>query len=54
MEKLKSIKIPIPSIDKQEEIVNYLDLVNSNIEILKKEIKVNKQLSEEFMKSALC
>jgi len=52
-ENLKLIKIPIPSLDKQEEIVNYLDLLNSNIGILKKEIELNKKLAEEFMKSAL-
>jgi restriction endonuclease S subunit len=51
--KFKELEIPIPSLDKQEEIVNYLDLLNSNIGILKKEIELNKKLAEEFMKSAL-
>ena len=52
-ENLKLIKILIPLLEKQEEIVNYLDLLNSNIGILKKEIELNKKLAEEFMKSAL-
>jgi type I restriction-modification system DNA methylase subunit len=50
---ITNIKIPIPSLEKQEEIVNYLDLLNSNIGILKKEIELNKKLAEEFMKSSL-
>ena len=53
IEEFNLMKIPIPSMEKQIEIINYLDLLNSNIEILKKENELNKQLSQEFMKSAL-
>ena len=47
---LMNLKIPIPSIEKQKEIVEYLDLNNDNIRILEKEIEFNKKQSEEFIK----
>ena len=42
MEEFKSIKIPIPSIEKQIEIINYLDTKNNLINELETKIKTIK------------
>jgi restriction endonuclease S subunit len=47
-ENLNSIKIPIPSLEKQKEIVEYLDFNNNLIDNLDKEIKNNKKQGELF------
>jgi type I restriction enzyme S subunit len=53
-EYLNLIKIPIPSIEKQIKIVEYLDFNNDLIKNLEKEIEINKIAANDFMKMALC
>jgi type I restriction-modification system DNA methylase subunit len=53
-EYLKLIEIPIPLIEKQKEIVEYLDFNNDLIKTLEKEIEMNKIAANDFMKMALC
>ena len=48
MSKLKELKIPIPSIEQQQEIVDYLDFNNNLIDNLNKEINNNKTQGELF------
>ena len=50
MEKLKSLKIPIPSLEKQKEIVAYCDANNNLIKQLENEIEHNKNLAQQFIK----
>ena len=50
MEKLKSLKIPIPSLEKQKEIVAYCDANNNLIKQLENEIENNKNLAQQFIK----
>ena len=50
MEKLKSIKIPIPCLEKQKEIVAYCDANNNLIKQLENEIEHNKNLAQQFIK----
>ena len=45
---IESLKIPIPSIEKQKEIVEYLDFNNNLIDNLNKEIENNKKQGELF------
>jgi len=52
MNEFMNLEIPIPSLEKQNKIVEYLDLNNENIKILEKEIEFNKKQSEEFIKNA--
>lgn len=47
---LKSIKIPIPSLEKQQEIVAYCDANNNLIKQLENEIEHNKNLAQQFIK----
>jgi len=47
---ISSIKIKIPSLEKQKEIVDYLDYNNEIINNLEKEIEYNKMISKEFIK----
>lgn len=53
-ENLNNIKIPIPSLEKQKEIVEYLDFNNNLIDNLNKEIENNKKQGELFFDSFLC
>lgn len=53
MNEFMNLEIPIPSLEKQNKIVEYLDLNNENIKILEKEIEFNKKQSEEFINNAL-
>ena len=46
---LKSIKIHIPSLDKQKEIVEYCEYNDTLIKQLEKEIENNKQLAQQFI-----
>jgi len=48
-----SIKIPIPLLEKQNEIVEYLDYNNEVINNLEKEIEFNKKKTDEFFKQIL-
>jgi len=50
---LKSIKIPIPSIEKQKEIVEYCEFNDELIKNLEKEIENNKKQAEEFINSMI-
>ena len=54
MEKLKEIKIPIPSIEKQEEIINKIEEFNENhnrfIKELETSIKFNEELKKDLFK----
>jgi type I restriction enzyme S subunit len=45
----KSIKIPIPSLDKQKEIVEYCEYNDTLIKQLEKEIENNKRLAQQFI-----
>ena len=47
---LQSIKIPIPSLEKQQEIVAYCDANNNLIKQLENEIEHNKNLAQQFIK----
>ena len=46
---LKSIKIPVPSLDKQQEIVVYCEFNDTLIKQLEKEIENNKRLAQQFI-----
>jgi len=46
---LKSIKLPIPSLDKQQEIVKYLDFIYEKAKQLEKEIENNKKQAQQFI-----
>jgi type I restriction enzyme S subunit len=48
IDEFKNIKIPIPSLEKQKEIVEYLDFNNNLIDNLNKEIENNKKQGELF------
>jgi type I restriction enzyme S subunit len=48
MNELMNIEIPIPSLEKQKEIVEYLDFNNNLIDNLNKEIENNKKQGESF------
>jgi type I restriction enzyme M protein len=48
-EDLFKIKIPIPSLDKQQEIVKYLDLIYEKTKQLEKEIENNKKQAQQFI-----
>ena len=45
---LQEFKIPIPALEKQKEIVEYLDFNNNLIDNLNKEIENNKKQGELF------
>ena len=49
-EYIKNIKIPIPSLELQKEIVEYLDIVNKNIQSSNDKIKEIQKLNEEYLK----
>jgi type I restriction enzyme S subunit len=53
MNKLKSIKIPIPTLNKQNEIVEYLDYNNEIIKNLEKEIEFTKNKCNDYFKQIL-
>ena len=53
MNELKLLKIPIPSIEKQNDIIEYLDFNNDLIKTLEKENEMNKNNAERFMKQVL-
>jgi type I restriction enzyme S subunit len=50
MDELKSLKIPVPSLEKQKEIVAYCDYNCNLIKQLENEIENNKELAEQFIK----
>ena len=50
LDEIKSIKIQIPSIEKQQEIVAYCDANNNLIKQLENEIEHNKNLAQQFIK----
>lgn len=52
-EYLSNIKIPIPSLEVQQELIEYLDFNNDLIKTLEKEIEMNKNNAERFMKQVL-
>ena len=47
--RLKDIKIPIPPLEKQKEIVTYCDNIQNIIDQLEKQIENNKQLMKDIM-----
>ena len=49
MDKFKSIKIPIPSIERQKEIVEYCEFNDTLIKQFEKEIENNKKLAQQFI-----
>lgn len=53
IDKFKLIKIPIPSIEKQEEIIKYLEFNDELIKTLEKENEINKNNAELLMKQIL-
>ena len=53
MNELMEIKIPIPSIEKQKEIIEYLDFNENLIKTLEKENEINKNNAELLMKQIL-
>jgi type I restriction enzyme S subunit len=50
---IANLKIKIPSLEKQKEIVEYLDYNNEIIKNLEKEIEFNKKQAEDFFKQIL-
>ena len=50
IDEFKNIKIPIPSLEQQKEIVEYLDIVNKNIQSSNDKIKEIQKLNEEYLK----
>ena len=52
-EYLSNIKIPIPSIEKQKEIIEYLEFNDNLIKTLEKENEINKNNAELLMKQIL-
>lgn len=48
-----NIKIPIPSLERQKEIVNYLEHNDALIKQLETEIEMNKRLSSQFLRTAI-
>jgi type I restriction enzyme S subunit len=52
-EYLSNVKIPIPSIEKQEEIIKYLEFNDELIKTLEKENEINKNNAELLMKQIL-
>jgi type I restriction enzyme S subunit len=50
---LEDFKIPIPSIEKQQEIIEYLDFNDNLIKTLEKENEINKNNAELLMKQIL-
>ena len=50
LDEIKSIKIPIPSLEKQQTIVAYCDANNNLIKQLENEIEHNKNLAQQFIK----
>ena len=46
---LKSIKLPIPSLDKQQEIIKYCDYNDALIKQLEHEIENNKRMAQQFI-----
>lgn len=53
MKELIEIKIPIPSLERQKEIVKYLEYNDELIKQLEKEIENNKKQAQQFIKSIL-
>jgi len=53
MNKFKTIKIPIPSLERQKEIVEYCEYNETLIKQLEKEIENNKKQAQQFIKSIL-
>jgi restriction endonuclease S subunit len=51
MEKLKSIEIPVPSLKRQQEIIEYCESNDRLIQQLKTEIETNKREAQRFIKS---
>jgi type I restriction enzyme S subunit len=51
MDKLKSIKIPVPSLERQKEIVEYCEYNDILIKQLEKEIENNKKQAQQFISS---
>jgi len=49
MDKLKSIKIPVPSLERQKEIVEYCEYNDILIKQLEKEIENNKKQAQQFI-----
>jgi restriction endonuclease S subunit len=52
-EYIKQIKIPIPSLERQQEIVNYCESNDALITQLENEIERNKALAQQFMNNLL-
>lgn len=50
---LQNLKIPIPSIERQKEIVEYCEYNDTLIKQLEKEIENNKKLAEQFINSII-
>ena len=53
IENFNLMKLPIPSIEKQKEIIEYLNLKENRIIQLEKEIEDNKKQAELFMDNCL-
>jgi type I restriction enzyme S subunit len=52
-ENFYKLKIPIPSLEVQQELIEYLDFNNDLIKTLEKENEMNKNNAERFMKQVL-
>ena len=50
---IEGIKIPIPSLERKEEIVKYLEYNETHIKQLEKEIENNKQIAEKYMRGII-
>jgi restriction endonuclease S subunit len=50
---IKDIKVPIPSLERQQEIVEYCEYNDALIKKLEKEIENNKKYAEQFIMDIL-
>ena len=46
---MQKIEIPIPSLERQKEIVDYCEANDNLIKQLEKEIEINKKLAQQFI-----
>ena len=49
MKELMELKIPIPSLERQQEIVQFCDKNHELIQQLEKEIERNQEMAKQFM-----
>jgi len=51
---LRTIKLPIPSISEQIKIANFLSCIDQKIELINKELEINKQFKKGLLQQMFC